>query len=54
MWCWYLDQSCFDISKRSVRTNSNINFVFKQTLKDIEHIFRDTAGLNKSIDEFTQ
>ena len=53
MWCWYLDQSYFDILKRSVRTNSNNIIVFKQTLKDVGHMWT-TAGLDKSIDAFTK
>ena len=40
MWCWYLDQSYFDILKRSVRTNSNNIIVFKQTLKDVGHMWK--------------
>ena len=36
---WYLDQSYFDIRKRSISENSNIIILFKQTLKDVEHIY---------------
>ena len=41
---YYLSQSYFDLPKRSIRNNSNKIILFNQTLKDIEHIYRDVAG----------
>ena len=41
---YYLSQSFFDLPKRTIRKNSNKIILFIQTLKDIEHIYRDVAG----------
>ena len=49
---YYLSQSYFDLSKRTIRSNSNIIILFQQTLKDVEHIYRDIAGFDMSNDEF--
>ena len=45
-------QSYFDLPKRTIRNNSNIIILFQQTLKDVEHIYRDIAGFDMSYDEF--
>ena len=49
---YYLSQSYFDSPKRTIRNNSNIIILFQQTLKDVEHIYRDIAGFDMSYDEF--
>ena len=49
---YYLSQSYFDLPKRAIRNNSNIIILFQQTLKDVEHIYRDIAGFDMSNDEF--
>ena len=49
---YYLSQSLFDLPKRTIRNNSNIIILFRQTLKDVEHIYRDIAGFDMSNDEF--
>ena len=38
--------------KRTIRNNSNKIILFNQTLKDIEHIYRDVAGYDMIYDEF--
>ena len=38
--------------KRTKRNNSNKIILFNQTLKDIEHIYRDAAGYDMNYDEF--
>ena len=43
---YYLSQSYFDLSERTIRNNSNIIILFQQTLKDVEHIYRDIAGFD--------
>ena len=48
---YYLSQSYFDLPKRTIRNNSNIINLFQQTLKDIEHIYRDIADFDMSYDE---
>ena len=47
-----LSQSNFDLPKRTIRNNSNIIILFQQTLKDVEHNYRDIAGFDMSNDEF--
>ena len=49
---YYLSQSYFDLPKRTIRNNSNFIILFQQTLKDVEHIYRDIAGFDMSYDEF--
>ena len=49
---YYLSQSYFDLPKRTIRNNSKIKILFQQTLKDVEHIYRDIAGFDMSNDEF--
>ena len=49
---YYLSQSYFDVPKRTIRNNSNKIILFNQTLKDIEHIYRDVAGYDMNYDEF--
>ena len=39
---YYLSQSQFDLTKRSIRNNSNKIILFNQTLKDIENIYTKT------------
>ena len=38
--------------KRTIRIFSNKIILFNQTLKDIEHIYRDVAGYDMNYDEF--
>ena len=49
---YYLSQSYFDLPKRTIRNKSNKIILFNQTLKDIEHIYRDVAGYDMNYDEF--
>ena len=49
-----LSQPYFVLPKRTIRNNSNIIVLFQQTLKDIEHIYRDIAGFDMSHDEFKE
>ena len=51
---YYLSQSYFDLPKRTIRFNSNKIILFNQTLKDIEHIYRDVAGYDMNYDEFKE
>ena len=43
---YYLSQSYFDLPKRTFRNNSNVTILFHQTLKDVEHIYKDIAGFD--------
>ena len=50
-----LSQPSFVLPKRTIRNNSNIIVLFQQTLKDIEHIYRDIAGFdNQELKNFLQ
>ena len=40
--------------KRTKRNDSKKIILFIRTLKDIEHIYRDIAGYDKSYDEFKE
>ena len=40
--------------KRTIRNNSNKIILFNQTLKDIEHIYRDVAGYDMDYNEFKE
>ena len=51
---YYLSQSYFGLPKRTIRNNSNKIILFNQTLKDIEHIYRDVAGYDMNYDEFKE
>ena len=51
---YYLSQSFFDLPKRTLRKNSNKIILFNQTLKDIEHIYREVAGYDMNYDEFKE
>ena len=53
---YYLSQSYFDLPKRTMRNNSNINLIivilFQPTLKSVDDIYRDIADFDMSHDEF--
>ena len=51
---YYLSKTYFDLPKRTNRNNSNTTILFQQTLKDVEHIYRDIAGFDMSYDEFKE
>ena len=51
---YYLSQSYFDVPKKTIRNNSNIILLFQQTLKVVEHIYRDMASFDTSFDEFKE
>ena len=49
---YYISQSYFHLPKNSIRNNSNIIILFKQTLRDIILIFHDIAGLDMNFEEW--
>ena len=55
-WCdvCYLSYSFFDVPKRTIRMNSNIIILFRQGLRDVEHIYRDIAGFDVFYDKFKE
>ena len=40
--------------QKTIRNNSNIMILFQQTLKEVEHIYRDIAGFDMPYDEFKE
>ena len=51
---YYLSQSYFDLPMRTIRNNSNKIILFNQTLKHIEHIYRDVAGYDMNYGEIEE
>ena len=51
---YYISQSYFNLPKNTIRNNSNINILFKQTLRDIILLFHDIAGLDMNLEEWKQ
>ena len=50
----YISQSYFSTPKITIRNNSNIFILFKQTLRDIMLLFHDIAGLDMNLEEWKQ
>ena len=48
---YYISRSYFHLPKNTIRNNSIINILFKQTLKDIILLFHDIAGLDMNLEE---
>ena len=51
---YYISQSYFHLPKNTIGNNSNINILFKQTLRDIILLFHDIAGLDMNLEEWKQ
>ena len=51
---YYISQSYFHLPKNTIRNNSNIIILFKQTLRDIILLFLDIAGLDVNLEEWKQ
>ena len=49
---YYISQSCFHLPKKTIRNNSNINILFKQTLTEILLIFHIIARLDTNLEEW--
>ena len=41
---YYKSQNYFNLPKNTISNNSNVIFLFKQTLRDIILLFHDIAG----------
>ena len=50
----YISKSYFRLPKNTIAKNSNINVLFKQTLRDIILIFHNIAGLDLISEEWKQ
>ena len=51
---YYISQSYFHLPKKTIRNNSNIIILCKQTLRDIILLFHDIAGLDMSLEEWKE
>ena len=51
---YYISQSYFHLPKNTIRNNSNIIFLFTQTLRDIILLFHDIAGLDMNLEEWKE
>ena len=51
---YYLSQSYFDVPKRTICMNSIIINLFRQSLREVEHIYRGIAGFDTSYDKFKE
>ena len=51
---YYISQSYFHLPKNNIRNISNINILFKQTLRAIILLFHDIAGLYMNLEERKQ
>ena len=49
---YYISQSFFHLPKNTIRNNSNIIILFKQTQRDILFLFHDIAGLDMNLEEW--
>ena len=48
-----INQDYYDIPKRSIRANGNINHIFKQTnYRDIQNLHQDKVSMEMTLDEF--
>ena len=51
---YYISQNYFHLPKNTIRNNSNIIILFKQTPRDIILLFHDIAGLDMSLEEWKE
>ena len=51
---YYISHSYLHLPKNSIRNNSNITILFKQTLRFIILLFHDIAGLDMNLEERKQ
>ena len=51
---YYISQSYFHLPKNTIRNNSNIIILSKQTLRDTILLFNDIAGLDMNLEEWKQ
>ena len=49
---YYISQSYFHLTKNTIRINSEIIILYKQTLRDIVLLFHDITGLDMNLAEW--
>ena len=50
----YISHSYFVLPRRSIRNNSDKKVLFKQTLRDVDSMYKDIAGYDMKYDEFKE
>ena len=51
---YYISQSYFGFPRQSIRNNSDIIILFKQTLRDVECMYKIIGGHDMKYDEFKE
>ena len=51
---YYISQSYFALPRQSIRNNSDILILFKQTLRDVQSMYYDIGAYDMKYDEFKQ
>ena len=51
---YYISQSCFGLSRQSIRNNSDRLVLLKQTIRDVESMFQDIGGYDMKYNEFRE
>ena len=51
---YYISQSYFALPRQSIRNNSDILILFKQTLRDVQSMYYDTGAYDMKDDEFKE
>ena len=48
----FISQSYYEVPRRTIRENCNFLVLFEQSMKSLDHIFRDTVDPDMDIKEF--
>ena len=51
---YYISQSYFALPRQSIRNNSDILILFKQTLRDVQSMYYDIGAYDMKYDEFKE
>ena len=51
---YYISQSSFALPRQSIRNNSDRLILFKQTLRDVQSMYRDIGAFDMIYDEFKE
>ena len=51
---YYISQSYFGLPRQSIRNNSDILILFKQTLRDVQSMYYDIGAYDMNYDELKQ
>ena len=51
---YYISQSCFSLPRQTIRNNSDVIILFKQTLRDVQCMYFDIGAYDMKYDEFKE